>query len=92
MVQSADTNLQSGDEDGKASVGLKGSHVQVGDEVNDSHCPGHKGDLVLLISQKLDHLQGKNGRKYIYIKYRIEFSYSYFSNSPFANFCFIIVV
>ena len=61
-MPSADTNLQSADEDGKAAVGLEGSHVQVGDEVHDSHRPGHKGDLVLLISQKLDHLQEKNGR------------------------------
>ena len=64
-LQSAATHLQSGDEDGKASVGLEGSHVQVGDEVHDSHRPGHKGDLVLLISKELDHLQAKNGRKYL---------------------------
>ena len=48
--------LQSADEDGKAAVGLKGSHVQVGDEVHHPDCPRHKGDLVLLVPQELDHL------------------------------------
>lgn len=62
---SADSNLQSADEDCKAAVGLEGSHVQVGDEVHDSYRPGHKGDLVLLIPQKLDHLQQKKGRSFM---------------------------
>lgn len=49
--------LESADEDRKAAVGLKGSHVQVGNEVHDTHCPRHKSDLVLLVTQELDHLE-----------------------------------
>lgn len=49
--------LESADEDRKAAVGLKGSHVQIGNEVHDTHCPCHKSDLVLLIPQELDHLE-----------------------------------
>jgi hypothetical protein len=42
--------LQSADKDGKAGVGLKGSHVQVSDEVDYSHSPRYKGDLILFVS------------------------------------------
>lgn len=48
--------LESADEDRKAAVGLKGSHVQVGNEVHNPHCPCHKSDLVLFVAQELDHL------------------------------------
>ena len=48
--------LQSADEYDKAGVRLKGSHVQVGDEVHHAHCSRHKGNLVLFIPQELDHL------------------------------------
>lgn len=38
-------------------MGLEGSHVKVCDEVHNSHCPCYKGDLVLLVTQELDHLK-----------------------------------
>lgn len=49
--------LKSADKDRKAAVGLKGSHVQIGNEVHDTHRPRHKRDLVLLVPQELDHLE-----------------------------------
>lgn len=49
--------LESADEDRQAAVGLKGSHVQIGNEVHDTHRPRHKRDLVLLVPQELDHLE-----------------------------------
>lgn len=49
--------LKSADENRKAAVGLKGSHVQIGNEVHNTHRPRHKSDLVLLIPQELDHLE-----------------------------------
>lgn len=52
--------LESADEDRKAAVRLKGSHIQIGNEVHNTHCPCHKGDLVLFIAQELDHLNWGN--------------------------------
>lgn len=49
--------LKSADKNRKAAVGLKGSHVQIGNEVHNPHCPCHKRDLVLLVPQELDHLE-----------------------------------
>lgn len=41
-------------------MGLKGSHVKVGDEVHDSHRSRHKRDLVLLITQELYDLKTRH--------------------------------
>ena len=40
-------------------MGLEGSHVQVGDEVDHSDRTCHKGDLILLVSQELYHLRNR---------------------------------
>lgn len=46
-------------------MGLKGSHVKVGDKVHNSYCSSDKSDLVLLVTQELDHLQPRYGCNHI---------------------------
>lgn len=41
-------------------MGLKSSHVQIGDEIHNSHSPCHKGYLVLLVPKELDHLKRRH--------------------------------
>lgn len=62
-------NLEPADENGKAAVGLKGSHVKVGDEVHNTHCSCHKCDLVLFITQEFYYLQSKKNK----IKERLKY-------------------
>ena len=40
-----------------ARVGLETGHVQVGDQVDDPHRPGHEGDAFQLAARPLDHFE-----------------------------------
>ena len=49
--------LAPGDEGRDARVGLEALHVEVRDEVDDTHRPRDKCDVIKLRARPLDHLQ-----------------------------------